>query len=400
MYFQLTESIKRRLILELRRFWQSHPRYRDDLVENIQGKYSLKERPQHYIIIKNGGGNRLDLAADNYVGIVQSYVYLSRVKDFPGVAIEWVREDAVAIQRNGGVFPSPPGIYYIELTQDDQFMVDQLLDVKREQVMQTDPTSALLQNPPWPGTLHLYEMPAAYKMVEGIDYSLDVDPEGNPTGVIQLSRPVSGGRSLVADYRVYGGTTGPFRLTPAEANHRAIPGVVLAFGRRNEKGDRLAVVIDSIRRPAALEYGGKWELSVDIDIGSRDNESQQEIADNTAVYLWGVLRPYLSSEGVEMSDLSLGGESEEPYDENGDDYYFTSSLSLTVQTDWSIHVPLSLFLRQASPMTTAQARAFAQLSDDEISSFQNNIQMLESLNLESISDPFFSGRISTFEVIR
>ena len=55
-----------------------------------------------------------------------------------------------------------------------------------------------------------------------------------------------------------------------------------------------------------MEYGGRWDLTMDFDVVSRDVYAQQEIADQTIVYIWGVLRPYLSSEGLEITD-SLGG---------------------------------------------------------------------------------------------
>jgi len=398
MYFRLTSALKRRFIMELRNFWQQHPRYRD-LPENIQGKYSFKERPQHGIIVKTGSANRVDLSADNYLGVVKSYVSLAKVKNYPGQALEWVREDSVAIQQNGGQFPSPPGVYFIDLTEDDQYYVDQLLDIYREAVMLSDATTGMLANPPLRGTLRLYEMPSGYQLVEGENYTLSVDAQGAPTGEIQLLQALTGGRTLVADYRTVGTTTGPHLLVPERANNQVIPGVVLAFGRRNEKGDRLAVVVENIRRPAALEYGGKWELTLDFDVMARDVYAQQEIADQTVVFLYGVLRSYLSSEGIEITDVTLGGESEEPYDENGDDYFYTSSFSMTVQTDWSIHVPLSTFLRMVTPMTVAQARRIALMSDDELAGWQGDIVMLESLGLEAISDPFFSGRVGTFEVI-
>ncbi len=51
MYNFLTEATKRRFILELRRFWQYHPKYRD-IVDHIQNKYSFRERPQYGIILK------------------------------------------------------------------------------------------------------------------------------------------------------------------------------------------------------------------------------------------------------------------------------------------------------------------------------------------------------------
>jgi hypothetical protein len=290
-------------------------------------------------------------------------------------------------------------VYFIDLTEDDQYYVDQLLDIYREAVMLSDATTGMLANPPLRGTLRLYEMPSGYQLVEGENYTLSVDAQGAPTGEIQLLQALTGGRTLVADYRTVGTTTGPHLLVPERANNQVIPGVVLAFGRRNEKGDRLAVVVENIRRPAALEYGGKWELTLDFDVMARDVYAQQEIADQTVVFLYGVLRSYLSSEGIEITDVTLGGESEEPYDENGDDYFYTSSFSMTVQTDWSIHVPLSTFLRMVTPMTVAQARRIALMSDDELAGWQGDIVMLESLGLEAISDPFFSGRVGTFEVI-
>lgn len=399
MYFRLSESLKRRFVSELRLFWAQHPRYRD-IVDHIQGKYSFKERPQYGIIVKNSGGNRVDLSADNYVGTVISYVSLAKVKNYPGVAIEWVREDGRAIQENRGVFPSAPGIYFIELTEDDQFYVDQLLNVYREPVTMVDSLTGQLQGIPLTGTLRLYEMPQGYLLQENINYTLTRDSSGNLTGEIVLTSALTGGRILSADYRMPGLTTGPHTLYPGRADNKAIPGVVLAFGRRNEKGDRLAVVVEQLRCPTALEYGGKWGLTLDFDIVTRDVNSQQEIADQTVIYIWGILRPYLSSEGIEITDLSLGGESEEPYDETGDDYFYNASFSLTVETEWAVHVPINVYIRQAAPLTVEQARIAAALTDDQIGQFQNNLRVLESLGLESVVDPFFAGRTSTFETIK
>lgn len=411
MYFALTEALKRRFILELRRFWSSHPRYRD-IVNHIEGKYSFRERPSYGIIVKTGAGNRVDLSPDNYMGVIESYVYLNKIKDFPGLSIEWVREDSVAIQDNGGRFPSPPGVYFIEVTTDpnnpdpnspaEWFYVDPLLEIVQEQVTLVDPSTAQLQHPPRAGSQRIYEMPAGYMLYEGADanYTLELDPQGNPTGQINLTSPLTGGRYLTADYRYVGETTGPWQFVPGRAHYQAIPGVVLAFGRRNQKGDRQAVVVQQFRHPAALEYGGRWEMVLDFDVLSRDVYAQQEIADMTVIYLWGVLRSYLSSEGIEMTSIDLGGESEEIYDENGDDYFYNSSFSVTVSTEWHIDVPLAVFLRQAIPLTVEQARALAGMSDEEVSQQTNNIKMLETLNLEASVDPFFSNRSSTFEVIK
>jgi hypothetical protein len=394
LYFRLTEALKRRFILELRHFWSTHPKYKD-LVNNIQGKYSFDERPQHGIIVKTSGGNHVILSPDHYVGVVESYAYLTRMQNYPGVAIEWVREDPIAIQNNKGEFPSPSGVYYIELTGDEEFYIDPLYDVRHEQVTMLSQTHGQTQRPFLKGTLRLYEAPSGFLLIDGAGYTSD--PQ---TGVITLTSPLTGGRWLSADYRYPGASSGPHVIYPMHANNTAIPGVVLAFGHRNGKGDRLAVVVQNTREAAALEYGGQWSLSLDFDVMARDVFAQQEILDFSVMYIMGVLRSRLSTEGIEMQDISLGGESEEVYDENGDDYFYNASFSLTVQTEWSIHVPLGPQIRRVLPITTAQEKSFVLLTDDEIAKVNTNIQLLESLGLEAVSDPFFTGRTETFETIK
>lgn len=393
MYYALTEAIKRRVILELRRYWSHHPKY-PDLPDHIQGKYSFRERPQYGIVIKTGSANRVDLSPDNYIGVVRSYIYLTRVNGFSGLAIEWVREDLLAIQQNNGRFPSQPGVYYIDLTQDNEFYVDSLLDVRDEAVVASSPTEAQLQQPFITGTLLLYEMPTGYQLVDGVNYTADP-----ATGAITLSRPLSANQYLVADYRYQGPTSGPWPIVENRSNNKAIPGVVLAFGRRNKKGDRMAVVVQPIRDSAALEYGGRWDLQVEIDIVARDVYAQQEIADQSVIYLWGIARPRLSTEGLEMTDVSMGGESEEVYDETGDEYFYNSTISMTIQTEWKVFVPLVATLRQAIPLTREQVEATAALTDEEVAQVSNNIRLLEDLGLEQIRDPFFVGKTATYEVV-
>ena len=205
---------------------------------------------------------------------------------------------------------------------------------------------------------------------------------------------------MQADYRYPLESQGPYPITEMHANNTALPGVVLAFGRRAQAGDQLAIVVHDIRRPAALEYGGKWELQLDCDVMSRDVYSQQEIVDQTVVYLWGVLRSHLSHQGIEITDVSLGGESEEVYDENGDDYFYNANFSITCQTDWSLHVPIDGWLRQAAPLTREQAAEIEALSDDELRGEDGNFKALEDLGVQAVQDPFWSGKAGTFPMIK
>jgi hypothetical protein len=403
MYFQLTSALKRRFIEELRRYWSYHPKYRDDLPNNIQGKFSFKERPQYGIIVKTGSGTRVDLSADNYLGIIESYCLLTRVSGKAGLSVEWVREDARAIQENNGAFPSPPGIYYLDVQEENGrlvFYIDPLLDVYHEPVSILTETTAQLQHPPLTGTLRLYEMPSGFKYVEGTNYTLDRDLAGALTGGITLKAPLTGGRWLQADYRYPIESRGPYPLVEMHANNTAIPGVVLAFGRRAEVGDQLAIMVHDIRRQAYMEYGGRWDMTLEFDVMARDVYSQQEIADQSVIYLWGILRSRLSHQGIEILDVSMGGESEEVWDETGDDYIYTANFSVTAQTEWSIHVPIDAWLRVAAPLTAAQAAQIAGLTDDDLPGQDGNIKVLESLGLEAVQDPFWSGRQGTFELVR
>jgi hypothetical protein len=72
---------------------------------------------------------------------------------------------------------------------------------------------------------------------------------------------------------------------------------------------------------------------------------------------------------------------------------------VTVQTDWSIHVPLDTYLRNVSPLTLKQARIASMLPDDQIAQMQNNLVMLESLGLQGARDPYFKDRTHDMEVI-
>ena len=393
MYFQLTESIKRRIILELRRYWQHHPKY-PELVNNIQGKYSFDERPQYGIIVKISGGSRVDMSADNYRGVIKSYCYLTKVNNKPGFSIEWVREDSRAIQDNGGTFPSQAGVYYIDLTEDNVFYVDPLLDYIDQILQQNSTTEFVFAHKPLQGTVRIYEMPSQVRLYEDTDFTIDYN-----TNILTTKSEIKSGRFLVADYRHPAESRGPFTIIENRSNTTAIPGVVLAFGRMCQKGDQLAVVVSETRQLSALEYGGRWEITLDCDIMARDVYAQQEIVDRTLVYLWGIARSRLSTQGLEMKDLSFGGESEEIYDDTGDDYYYNANFSMTIESEWGVHVPLVAMIRNSSPLSLQRSKEISQLSDEDIAKVRSDIQILENLGLEFSEDPFFKNLHRNFEKI-
>lgn len=405
MYYYLTSQIQRKFIEELRRYWAYHPKYRD-IVEHIQGKYSFRERPQYGIVLKNSSGNQAQLAADNFQGHLQSYVYLAHVDNYPNLSLEWVREDYVAIQQNGGFFPSAPGVYYLDFCDangaptDQTFFVDPLLDVIDETLLQVNELQYQLQHGSFlQGSLRLYRMPGNIRLYETSNFTV------NPaTGEVTLVSPLDPEEFLSADYRHAGTTTGPWKVYEDRALREPIPGVVLAFGRRVTAGDRLAVVVQRTRSIAALEYGGRWDLSLDFDIAARDPFAQREILDQTTLYLWSTARPRLSSQGIEIVSVSMGGETEESYDDTADDYYYNASFSLSLQTDWLLHVPLGIVIRAVepgggepiapgtAPLVPPFIEQIAGLSDAQIAELQTRFEYLASLKLRAPWDPWYAGK--------
>jgi len=411
--------------LELRRYWSYHPKFRDELVPNIQGKYSFRERPQIGIIVKNASGNQFQLTWDNYQGTLESYVLAARLENYPGVALEWVREDAQAIRKNDGAFPTPPGVYFIEIDEVNQstftFFIDPLLDVIDESLLMVNPTTGRVNAGKFlDGTLKVFQMPGNQELFENVNYTTDPD-----SGLITLMNALPGEDFLSVDYR-WPATTPeespavrpdnqPWTGAPNRGLVEPLPGVVLAFGRRIESGDRMAVVVQRTRTLSAQEFGGRWDLNFDFDVIARDPHTQREILDQTAMYIWSVMRPRLGTEGMEISTISLGGETEEVYDETGDDYFYNASFSLTVQTDWSLHVPLAAMIQRVQPLTAAQSIDLAGLTDEEAAQIQSNIRPVEDLlgvqnpstavedlglGLRSFRDLFFKVYAGTYEKLK
>lgn len=357
MYYYLLSALKRRIILELQDSFSRHPVY-EKAVPWIQNKFSFDERPQFGIVVKSSNSNKVQFSADNYIGTIVSKVMLAYV-DQPDHLLEWAKEDLATLRANGDVMPIQSGVYILECVtvptdpgEQGTYLIHPKLTVTNETLLISSTgieQEAQLLNVPIAGTLRLWENNRVL-LVEGRDYS--VDEKGLVTFLGRLLR----GSTVVADYRYVTPTLGPFNWSWNSADYEHLPGVVLAFGKRGRAGDKVAVVISDDRVDVARAFGGKFELSFDLDVIARDPIQMEEMADFAVMSLWGVKRNTLSHEGIEIVDVSVGGESEESYDETGDLYYYMASLSLQVQADWEVHVPLPLVISRVSP-TDAQVEA-------------------------------------------
>jgi len=341
MFQHLTLAVRDRVIKELRDYWSDHPRY-PDFAQNIQGKYSFDERPQFGMVVRTGGANNVVLSPDNFIGTVEGYVSLAKIPSKPyGGSIEWVREDVNGAPKNPGVYVF--SVYEAEgvdpATRQHDVYYQRYRRAVETELMFTSPTEIMLAGEPIEDSLRLIEDPSG-RNLGASEFAVN-------GSMVTLVEEVPRGLKLKALYTEKMEQQGPFRVKPATAYRNIIEGVVVVFGRRLRVGDEMAVIVAEGREEIAHEYGGRWDVSVDIDLITRDVHSQADIADQTAIWLWANLRPKLANLGLDISDVSLGGEAEEVYDDNGDDYFYTASMSFSMQVDWFIHFPLVIPIQSA-----------------------------------------------------
>lgn len=362
MFHHLTLAVRDRVIKELRSFWNDHPRY-PDFAKNIQGKYSFDERPQFGMVVRTGGANNVVLSMDNFLGTLEGYVYIASFPGKPYGSVEWVKEDVYGTRE--------PGVYHITVAEgtsldpsvvEHDFYIQKYLRVSEEPPIFSAPNVIELSGLPIEGSLRIIEYPSG-RYLDPSEFSL----EGT---TLTLTEQPSKAFKYKVMYTELSTQTGPFRVRPSTAYREIIPGVVLAVGRRLRAGDEMAVVVTDEREEVAHEFGGRWDVSVDMDLIARDVHSQADIADQTVVWIWSSLRPRLANLGIELSDVSLGGESEEAYDDNGDDYFYTASISFSLQTDWFIHmplvVPINAISQQGIQLTALTAPILGAGSSDEL----------------------------------
>lgn len=353
MYYNLVQSLKRRLILELKDSFARHPVY-NGIEPFIQNRYSFEERPQMGIVVKGSSANKVQFSPDNFVGTIDSRTMLAYVGQ-PAYPLEWVREDLQYVSARG--MTTLPGVYYLEIleapvniSEPGFFVIDPLLTVTDEAVFRFQSgieQDAQLQQIPVNKTLRLY-VSGRFQLIESVDFTADYT-----NGSIQFLKPFNPNDRVTADYRYAGPTVGPLPFYWNTADFKTLPGVVMAFGKRAAKGQKVAVVVYPERVSTAQAFGGKFEANFDLDVIARDTTSMEEIADLCVMYLWGQKKSVLEQEGIEIVDISIGGEQEEAADETGDLYFYTASLSIQLRADWEVHVPLPLTISRATPTTRA-----------------------------------------------
>lgn len=335
MYSFLTGALKRRIIRDLRDMVNLHPNFRDKLL--VVPRFPQEQRPNQFIRVYGGNAKLKRLDASNHLGEVLSFVQLLKVESKPGTSIEWVREDSEHIESL-----SPPGVYFVEITGPSEFHVGSFKQaselVYHAYVTGKSPAVFQLDHFPVYGRVEFTmgkEQGEVIYMVEGEHFTLD-----HTTGQGEMLEEVgSPGWSVTAKYLWDGSTSGPFKCAELTSNNIAIPGVVLAFGRRVEVGDKQAVMVSEDREPQADAIGGKWELALTLESWALDPDYATEVMDYLATTFWGTLFQRYASDGIALIDFEISGEAEEVYDETTDQTWFQVNGSMSCLCDWEIHIP-------------------------------------------------------------
>jgi len=385
------------LILELQDSFRKHPVY-EKVVPWIQNKFAFDERPQFGIVVKGSSANKVQLSSENYMGTVTSKVMVAYVEQ-PSYLLEWAKEDSATLKANDDVMPIQAGVYILECLsaptdpgESGTFSISPLVTITDDPLLLVETgveSEAMLQQPPVLGTLRLWEN-RRYLLSEGRDYVVDYR-----TGLVTFKYNLVRNTIITADYRYSVPTLGPFEWYWNSADSKTLPGVILAFGKRGRVGDKIAVVVYDDRVDTANAFGGRFEASFELDVIATDPIQMEEIADYAVMSLWGEKRAALSFEGLEIIDVSMGGESEDTYDEAADLHYYMASMSVQIQADWEIHVPLPFTISRVSPTTAAlEAQVGADRTGPSTSSIQPLTQGLFFLTL-----PIMVGRNNSYERI-
>jgi len=237
---------------------------------------------------------------------------------------------------------SAPGRYYIEILAGNQFVIDPLLQIKKEEVIDittgTELTATLDHSGLYGDFDVLYLMKGTsdekFTLEKGTDYTVTAG------GVITFLQALAVGYTLFADYRYVAPTMGPFPIpAPLHYDDTSIPGIVLSFNNQIEVGDKVVVIVYPERQLSASVYMGHYRMGFEIEVFSRHPEESAEMTDQIIHEIWCNRRILLIDEGLTIEELDQGGESEEVYDTNTGDMYYKQSVSMQMMTEWKKFVP-------------------------------------------------------------
>ena len=91
MFNNLLYGTKRRILKEVEDAFLTHPAFSEKV--KIYNKFPYEERIQYGVVLRNSAASQIRMSADNYMADQHSYVRLAKNANYPGIAIEWIREN-------------------------------------------------------------------------------------------------------------------------------------------------------------------------------------------------------------------------------------------------------------------------------------------------------------------
>jgi hypothetical protein len=84
-------GVKRRILQEIEYAFLNHPAFSSKV--EVHNKFPYLERIQFGCVLRNTAGSMMRMSADNYLSDLSSHVRMVRQGNYPGIAIEWAREN-------------------------------------------------------------------------------------------------------------------------------------------------------------------------------------------------------------------------------------------------------------------------------------------------------------------
>jgi len=329
---------------------------------------------------------------------------LARVKNHPCTSLEWVRENFTILEGvspDRSIFPTPSGVYVVtvkELPDDARntpglFIVDPIITVLNEPLIlfnsSADQYAQLSFQNVYPGSLRL-SLNNRRGLIPNVDYSVNYNAPDETTEVTFL-QPTPAGDAVYADYRYQLPQQGPYHFYRDWSDEASIPGAVLAFGDRCQKGDEMAIVVTNTRAEVAEVYGGKFEVTFSLIVFARDSIDRERMSDYVVEKVLE-RQNSLGYEGLELIDITPGGESEEVYNAEIDDYYYESAVTLSMRVDWETWVPLPIVINRVDLTSEQQSSAVGFLNG------QATYDLLQAANAVGVQGiPVKIGKTLTYE---
>lgn len=117
----------------------------------------------------------------------------------------------------------------------------------------------------------------------------------------------------------------------------------ISFNQEHTLKHRKSVVqnlygaFETITIPTHRVYAGAWELNYEVEIYSKSHTELEELVDIISLLFQYVSWNELRANGLFIKNISIGGESSEPY---ANDYIYSQNISLPVRTEWRVEIPI------------------------------------------------------------